>query len=402
MRYLFNSPLGTSISGVPISKHNPALIAAGMVASGMLNAASQESTNEANASMDLATRKWQSEENEKARQWQEKQWKYQFDTTNQYNTPSAQMQRYKEAGLNPYMHINGQVGSGTSSGTSVGSPGMASTPGHSVMQAPQYGAGFTQGLQGYLQASSVDANVANQSAQTDRTKAETARIIAEVGGYKQARGYLRSQLGVNGEVSTAERLAEGEIASYEYKNEMQKIQNSIAQKYGDRQAYAILSNTEQQYINMVAEVGKMASDVKVNDANIEKIHAESRELASRFVRNIAEAYKLRKEGDHYVADTETINAIRSSVTAMYRSNASVAEMNATERKSHFVANKAARDWLGTDDASDRALNIMKMNYNDFNYILDKSIHAISPLTPSESSTTVYQGGTGQRTHVSGF
>lgn len=376
-----------------------AAIAGGVALAGLagsaINASSQASTNRANASMDEATRNWQSQENQINRKWQEEQWQKQFDATNQYNTPSAQMERYRQAGLNPYLHINGQVGSGQSTGTSVTPPAMAGTPQHSQMVAPRYDVvgPIANALGSYNSVRGTDANVANQQAQADYQKALTAKEIASVAGYNKAREYLNSSLGVSGISSPAERIAEGEITQLELSNEMRKIQNTIAKKYGDDQASAILANTQQQYVNMVAQVGKMASDVKLNDATIGRVHAESRELASRFVRNLADAYKLRKEGDHYLADTTTINAIRSSVTAMYRSNATTAELNAgmsgmsyLDSSAHFTAGSMARDWLSTPQAAENYRDIMKINYDDVIHAVSTSIHAISPMVEAPHAT----------------
>ena len=52
--------------------------------------------------------------NKKNRNWQEKMW----HMNNEYNTPIMQMQRFKEAGLNPHL-IYGQGNSGNSSMASL-------------------------------------------------------------------------------------------------------------------------------------------------------------------------------------------------------------------------------------------------------------------------------------------
>lgn len=54
-------------------------------------------------------REWQEEQEQKRRDWAKQDW----DTTNAYNSPTQMMQRYKEAGLNPYL-IYGQSNEGPS------------------------------------------------------------------------------------------------------------------------------------------------------------------------------------------------------------------------------------------------------------------------------------------------
>lgn len=105
---------------------------------GLFGSMSTDSTNSANARQAAAQRKWQTEENEKAyqrnrelaeqqnnlnvEQWQrERQAALEdWNRENAYNSPAAQMQRYRDAGLNPNL-IYGQ--SNTSGG--MASPSIA-------------------------------------------------------------------------------------------------------------------------------------------------------------------------------------------------------------------------------------------------------------------------------------
>ena len=85
-------------------------------------------------------REWLSNENQIARQWEE-------DMYNQYNSPSAMMQQYKEANLNPFLMANQQqVGQGMSATpASNGSPAHAS--GSLPAPAPDIGAHMVQAKQ---------------------------------------------------------------------------------------------------------------------------------------------------------------------------------------------------------------------------------------------------------------
>lgn len=66
-------------------------------------------------------REFQSAEAEKARKWQANEWTRQFNLTNQYNDPSAQMQRFAMAGLNPNL-VYGSLVNGSASPSTPGTP----------------------------------------------------------------------------------------------------------------------------------------------------------------------------------------------------------------------------------------------------------------------------------------
>ena len=66
-------------------------------------------------------REFQSAEAEKARQWQANEWTRQFNLTNQYNSPSEQMNRFAMAGLNPNL-IYGSIVNGSASPSTPGTP----------------------------------------------------------------------------------------------------------------------------------------------------------------------------------------------------------------------------------------------------------------------------------------
>ena len=66
-------------------------------------------------------REFQSAEAEKARQWQSNEWTRQFNLTNQYNSPTEQMNRFAMAGLNPNL-IYGSIVNGSASPSTPGTP----------------------------------------------------------------------------------------------------------------------------------------------------------------------------------------------------------------------------------------------------------------------------------------
>lgn len=88
-----------------------------LTGSGVTNA--QQATMDYNANQAALSRQFQSAEAEKARQWQE-------DYYQQYQSPSAMMRQYEQAGLNPALMYGGAGSPSTAPSTSVPSGSSAS------------------------------------------------------------------------------------------------------------------------------------------------------------------------------------------------------------------------------------------------------------------------------------
>lgn len=105
--------------------------ALGIGASGNLNSRNRDwQSSEA-----LKSRNWTAEQNKLARTWQRDFYDYMFNKEAQYNSPLAEMQRYRQAGINPLVMMsqagavqNGAVNVGAPSASSVGSGASAGTP----------------------------------------------------------------------------------------------------------------------------------------------------------------------------------------------------------------------------------------------------------------------------------
>ena len=108
-----------------------------------------------------ATREWNLMLAEKQNAWNQQQWNLQ----NAYNSPTAQMERMRQAGLNPDMMYGGGVGGNTSSS----SPEMTSGGSGSPMDWSALGSKRTIG-DAILQAVQIDQAKAN----VEKTEAETA------------------------------------------------------------------------------------------------------------------------------------------------------------------------------------------------------------------------------------
>lgn len=282
-----------------------AIIGGASLLGGLGNVLSNSAANETNKEIAKENRDWQTVENEKSRKYSSEMW----EKENLYNTPSAQMQRYSEAGLNPYL-VNGQ-------GASSGNAGAANQP--SQQGAPNgvevkpndfgfIGRAANDFLSAYNESRSVDANTANQSAQRDKTIIENTKELYRVtGDWKTAQNYLNSNLkssrGVNSDTTPVVRQIESEVVISESNAKIRNVEAQIAEKYGDREAANRLAIQEESFSKLVAEINKLSVDSDLNRARID-------EVMSNYVRNLADAFKLRKEGDYYSANAETVNQIR--------------------------------------------------------------------------------------------
>lgn len=205
---------------------------------------------------------------------------------NAYNTPGMQMQRFQDAGLNPYMML-GQVNAGNQ--TSVAS----TTP-------IDYSSGF-QGVGNaantLIQAASANSQIEVNKATIAKTESETAlnQIDAQTRAAENAarinqlvkQGVLTQQQADNlsqqfdltqmtwdellkqpglANSLTAEQIENLKAGIAKLMSEKKGIdlQNGITSKFGEKQAAATLGNTYSQTGVNYANVGLMGSQVGLN------------------------------------------------------------------------------------------------------------------------------------------
>ena len=159
----------------------------GQVASAIGNAASTNSTNRTNMQINRMNNEFNAAEAEKARQFQFDMW----NRENEYNTASAQRSRLEEAGLNPYLMMNGgSAGAASSVGSS--SPASASSP--LGMQRQDF-SGFSNALSSALQIANqtreTNAVVQNLQGQKSLADAQTNSILSNVDWYKLSPAYKK-------------------------------------------------------------------------------------------------------------------------------------------------------------------------------------------------------------------
>ena len=125
-------PIGAAIQG------GSAIL--GTVLGGIFGSKSQNSANAANLQINRENNAFNERMMQKQLDYNNDMWNKQ----NAYNTPSAQVQRLKEAGLNPYLMMSNGNQIGTAS--SANSASMASASGNPNMQAYDPSSGISNGV----------------------------------------------------------------------------------------------------------------------------------------------------------------------------------------------------------------------------------------------------------------
>ena len=152
----------------------------GKIASAVGNAVSTDKTNKANMAINQMNNEFNAAEAEKARQFQLDMW----NRTNVYNSASSQRQRLSEAGLNPYLMMNGgSAGVAQSSGST--SPASAAPP---LSMQKQDFSGLDNALSSALQIANqtkeTNANVQSLQSQKSLFDAQANSILSNVDWWK--------------------------------------------------------------------------------------------------------------------------------------------------------------------------------------------------------------------------
>lgn len=213
------------------------------------------------------------------RSWQERM----INEQNEYNSPSAQMERYQEAGLNPYMMM--QSGNGT-------------TAGNQVSLARQETPQVQSGAEIILQAGMQQAQILSQAA--DRTIAAGAQIVdilktrAETVKTGMESEQIDRMLGLQLNELRLKNIGQdyqNELASLELSR--QKFDFEMLNLYGADNARNASELLKAQLDNELAKNDLIDAQTGLFKAEFQLNHAKIKEIASAVARNYAEAHKLK-------------------------------------------------------------------------------------------------------------
>lgn len=174
------------------------------------NAQSVRETNQMNYKINQMNNQFNERMAMQQRDWQENMW----NKENAYNTASAQRQRLEEAGLNPYLMLNG--GSAGTAG-SVGSGATASSSGNAQMQpfqADYSGIGSSIGnifQYELMQSEKSQLQGARQLADAKSMEVlsniDWGKLTKETRGFLESTGLTRAQLGYAKEQQEVDNMA---------------------------------------------------------------------------------------------------------------------------------------------------------------------------------------------------
>lgn len=159
----------------------------GDISSAIGNVISTNKTNQNNMAINQMNNEFNAAEAEKARRFQLDMW----NRTNDYNSASSQRQRLEEAGLNPYLMMNGgSAGIAQSSGSTT--PASAASP--LAMQRQDF-TGLSNALSSALQIANqtkeTNANVQTLQSQKSLFDAQANSILSNVDWWKLGPEYKK-------------------------------------------------------------------------------------------------------------------------------------------------------------------------------------------------------------------
>ena len=159
----------------------------GDISSAIGNAVSTNKTNNTNMAINQMNNEFNAAEAEKARQFQLDMW----NRENEYNSASSQRQRLSEAGLNPYLMMNGG-NAGVASSTGSASPATAAPP--LSMQRQDF-SGLSSTLSSALQIANqtkeTNANVQTLQSQKSLYDAQANSILSNVDWWRLGPEYKK-------------------------------------------------------------------------------------------------------------------------------------------------------------------------------------------------------------------
>lgn len=270
----------------------PALIAAGSaIAGGAMGSASNRKTNQTNLQIARETNQMNYQLFQESNAFNEKM----YHEANAYNTPSAQMQRYVEAGINPYIAAgNVQTGNTTSALQSAPAPQM-----HAAQMQPDVNM-----ANGMMSAGSIINQYAQNElalAQARKTNAEAGWIdrlnSAYVGNMNAHTGVLNSQ---NGLLDLDFKIKHDTLGNYI------KLSDLSVANAQETNKSLILQNVHQDLENKLADI-----NLGIQDKYAEQMFKE--QLNSVFVHTLSEFMHIGI--DQQNANTNSYNANTNRMNA---------------------------------------------------------------------------------------
>lgn len=339
------------------------------------NSAEAQKARDWSTWQNMLTRDWQSAENATNRSWQSRESaqarKWQEDMYNMYSSPSAMMAQYRAAGLNPFLAMSGNVGSGMSASAPLsGSPSSGSP---SVLGAPAASSspsGLSLGLPSdYSSVVRAFAESANQRAQSISQFTSAAIDV-----YKNLGRDAYDKFIENFAPSLVDGDPEQSLFTRETNSRINQLDiNSAVNDYGLQLTKRFVPRERQVAID------KVLNDIKVSTAQLDinkaLSNAQIEKIASDIVHNAASAFKLKMEGNKLIADTITINALREFVISVAMSDARLKENEVISSDNERYSLASWRAWRESAEGRESEMksrsNPLKRNADGLWQALDR-------------------------------
>lgn len=210
------------------------------------------------------------------------------DKANAYNTPGAQVGRFNQAGLNPYMML-GQINSGNQQSFASTQPTDYSS---AVNGATGAASALIQGLTAQSEIAKNEADTRNVNADTttktirnvtelERNKAELQKQLAESAKTDAERDKIRKEIGlIDQQITQLHQENDIVLQTWDARLKAPVVQNQLAAAQaallGSQKKGADLDNNLVRMFgaaNMRAMIGKAAADARAADASASLSHA---------------------------------------------------------------------------------------------------------------------------------
>lgn len=246
------------------------------------------------------------------RDFQESMW----NKENEYNTASAQRQRLEEAGLNPYLMMNGG-----SAGTaqSAGPGASASSAGAAAMQPfqadysdiPQAISSVFQSQVSQAQASQLQGqkNLFEAQAMQALSNVDWSKMTEETRDYLKAIGLARAQLGYSKEMQELDNMAfAGRLLQAQGTVQLLDAEaKTVLNKYLDQQQQADLSTKAAEYYNQMSHGHLNYNQAKkvLADEILTYARAKGQKISNKIAENTADSLiRASNASNHSTAEFE--------------------------------------------------------------------------------------------------
>lgn len=210
------------------------------------------------------------------------------DKANAYNTPSSQVGRFNNAGLNPYMML-GQINAGNQQSVATTQPTDYSS---AVNGATGAASALIQGLTAQSEIAKNEADTRNVNADTttktirnvtelERNKAELQKQLAESAKTDAERDKIRKEIGlIDQQITQLHQENDIVLQTWDARLKAPVVQNQLAAAQaallGSQKKSADLDNNLVRLFgaaNMRAMIGKAAAEARAADASASLSHA---------------------------------------------------------------------------------------------------------------------------------